>query len=46
MTGDTVHGIPFIFQEFLFDPYKDLMELRDIPKVTRCLALMAKMVGI
>ena len=31
-------------QEFLFDPFEDLMKLKDIPKVTRCLALMAKMV--
>ena len=34
----------FLFQEFLFDPYEDLIQLKDIPKVTRCLALMAKMV--
>ena len=33
-----------LFQEFLFDPYEDLIQLKDIPKVTRCLALMAKMV--
>ena len=34
-------GVP---QEFIFDPIEDLMLLKDIPKVTRCLALMAKMV--
>ena len=33
-----------MFKEFLFDPIEDLMKLKDIPKVTRCLALMAKMV--
>ena len=33
-----------LFKEFLFDPYEDLIQLKDIPKVTRCLALMAKMV--
>jgi hypothetical protein len=34
------------FQEFLFDPVSDLLQLGDIPKVTRCLAIMAKMVCI
>ena len=36
----------FILQEFIFDPFEDLMNLKDIPKVTRCLALMAKMVNL
>ena len=35
-----------LFQEFLFDPVEDLMLLKDIPKVTRCLALMAKMANV
>ena len=33
-------------QEFLFDPVRDLLEFGDIPKVTRCLAMMAKLVGL
>ena len=35
----------YFLKEFLFDPTEDLMNLKDIPKVTRCLALMAKMVN-
>ena len=35
----------FKFQEFLFCPVEDLLQLGDIPKVTRCLAIMAKMVS-
>ena len=33
-------------QEFLFSPVPDLLQLGDIPKVTRCLAIMAKMVSM
>jgi hypothetical protein len=33
-------------KEFLFSPVPDLLQLGDIPKVTRCLAIMAKMVSM
>ena len=33
-------------QEFLFSPVPDLLQLGDIPKVTRGLAIMAKMVSM
>ena len=35
-----------IVKEFLFSPVPDLLELGDIPKVTKCLAIMAKMVSM
>ena len=38
--------ISSFMQEFLFSPVTDLLQLRDIPKVTRCLAIMAKMVSM
>ena len=35
-----------LFKEYLFDPYHDLTEMKNIPKVTRCLAIIGKMVKI
>ena len=34
------------YKEYLFDPYHDLTEMKNIPKVTRCLAIIGKMVII
>ena len=42
----TLTDIMLLLKEFLFDPVHDLLNAADIPKVTRCLAIMAKLAKV